>query len=227
MGFQEPPLPPANNTASFCATYLAQINDLLHRPHTHTFIVEGGQLSWIAQCWSGTWLVEEFMSGPSIQITVHNRGFYVSASEDASYLSHNMVSEQEKDLLLGYCPGSNSCMGWWLFPPADIFSGHFELWTGEWNAALNHIYSKLANDIARGKAKLWTWEKWKCWVRNNERGQCHPTYLPSNADFQSMMEGLSMAGLKATWHKEPYPPWKTNRLTGKWRVGGLCSIPVL
>jgi len=118
-------------------------------------------------------------------------------------LNQRLAAFIYKDLLLCYCPGSNGCMGQWPFPPADIFSRHFELWTGEWNAALDHIYSKLANNIARGKAKLRTGEKWKCWVRNNERCQHRPTYPPSNADSQSVMEGLSMAGLKATWHKEP------------------------
>ena len=203
VGFQEPPLSPADNAATFCATYLARMNDILRRPHARAFIAEGGQLSWIARRWTGLRLVEEFMSGPSIQTTVHNRGFYDSASEDASYLSHDIVSEQEKDLLLGYCPGSNGCLGRWLFPPADIFNGNFELWTGEWNAALDHIYCRLADDIARGKAKLRTREKWKCWIRNNERGRRRPAYLPSAADFQSVMEGIALAGLKPTWNKEP------------------------
>ncbi|EDR09697.1 uncharacterized protein LACBIDRAFT_319060 [Laccaria bicolor S238N-H82] len=203
VGFQEPPLLPADNAATYCATYLARMNDVLRRPHACAFIAEGGQLSWIARRWSGTRLVEEFMSGPSIQITVHNRGFYDSASEDASYLSHDIVSEQEKDLLLGYCSGSNGCSGRWLFPPADMFNGNFDLWTGEWNAALDHIYRRLADDIARGKAKLRTREKWKCWIRNNERGQRRPSYLPSATDFRDVMEGISKAGLKPTWHKEP------------------------
>ena len=203
VGFQEPPLSPAKNAATYCASYLAQMNDVLRRPHARAFIAEGGQLSWIARRWTGLRLVEEFMSRPSIQTTVHNRGFYDSASEDASYLTHDVVSEQEKDLLLGYCPGLNDCSGRWLFPPADIFNGNFKLWTGEWNAALDHIYRRLADDIARGKAKLRTREKWKCWIRNNDRGQRRPDYLPSTTDFQSVMEGISLAGLKPTWHKEP------------------------
>ncbi|EDR00954.1 uncharacterized protein LACBIDRAFT_333674 [Laccaria bicolor S238N-H82] len=203
VGFQEAPLAPADNTATFCATYLARMNDVLRRPHARAFIAEGGQFSWIARRWTGTRLVEEFMSGPSIQTTVHNRGFYDSASEDASYLAYDVVSEQEKDLLLGYCAGSNGCLGRWLFPPADIFNGGFTLWTGEWNEALDHVYRRLADDIARGKAKLRTREKWKCWIRNNDRGQRRPAYLPSTADFQSVMEGISLAGLKPTWHKEP------------------------
>lgn len=50
----------------------------------------------------------------------------------------------------------------------DIFEDNFDLWTGEWNVALDHIYRRLADDIARGKGKLRTREKWKCWTRNNE-----------------------------------------------------------
>ena len=201
-GFQEPNLSPAENAAAFCTSYMARMNDLLRRPHARAFIGEGGQFSWIARRWTGLRLVEEFMSGPSIQVTVHNRGFYDSASEDASYLSHDAVSEQEKDLLLGFCPGTNGCIGRWLFPPADIFDDNFELWTGEWNAALDHIYRRLADDIARGKGKLRTREKWKNWIRNNERGQRRPEYLPSTKDFTDVMEGISRAGLQPTWHKK-------------------------
>lgn len=177
------------------------MNDLLRRPHARAFIGEGGQLSWIARRWTGLRLVEEFMSGPSIQVTVHNRGFYDSTSEDASYLSHNTVSEQEKDLLLGYCPGTNGCMGRWLFPPTDIFEDNFELWTREWNAALDHIYRRLAEDIARGKGKLRTREKWRNWIRNNEQGQRRLEYLPPTKDFTDVMEGILRAGLQPTWHK--------------------------
>ncbi|EDR14136.1 uncharacterized protein LACBIDRAFT_305651 [Laccaria bicolor S238N-H82] len=201
-GFQEPNLSPAENMATFCTLYLARMNDLLRRPHAQAFIGEGGQFSWIARRWTGVRLIEEFMSGPSIQVTVHNRGFYDSASQDASYLSHDAVSEQEKDLLLGYCTGINSCSGKWLFPPAEIFDNNFELWTGEWNAALDHIYGRLADDIARGKGKLRTKEKWKNWIRNNERGQRRPRYLPITQDFTDVMDGISRAGLRPTWHKQ-------------------------
>ena len=201
-GFQEQTLSPTDNTATFCSSYLAKMNDILRRPHARAFIAEGGQISWIARRWTGTRLVEEFMTGPSIQVTIHNRGFYDSASEDASYLAHDIVPEQEKDLLLGYYLGSNGCLGRWLFPPMDIFNDNFELWTGEWNAALDHIYRRLADDIAQGGAKLRTREKWKCWIRNNERGQRHPDYLPTPADFNIVMEGIAHAGLELTWHKK-------------------------
>ena len=149
--FQEVPLSPMDNGTTFCTAYLARMNDMLRRPHARAFIAEGGQLSWIARRWAGQRLVEEFMTGPSIQVTVHNKGFYDSSSTDPSYLTHDVVSEHEKDLLLGYCPGTNGCMGRWLFPPMDIFKDKFSLWTGEWNAALDHCYSRLADFIARGK----------------------------------------------------------------------------
>lgn len=141
------------------------------------------------------------MSGPSIQVSVHNRGFYDSASEDASYLMHDVVSEQEKDLLLGYCPGVNGGTGRWLFPPTDVFEERFSLWTGEWNAALDHCYRRLADAIARGRGKLRTREKWRDWIRNNERGQRRPDYLPTTKDFEDVMEGVVRAGLRPTWHK--------------------------
>ena len=201
VNFQEATLSPMDNGTTFCTAYLARMNDMLRRPHARAFIAEGGQLSWIARRWAGPRLVEEFMSGPSIQVTVHNKGFYDSSSEDPSYLTHDIVSEQEKDLLLGYCPGSNGCMGRWLFPPMDVFEDRFSLWTGEWNTALDHCYGRLADFIARGKGKLRTREKWRDWIRNNERGQRRPNYLPTLQDFEDVMDGVTRAGLRPTWHK--------------------------
>ena len=201
--FHEPHLAVSDNVATFCTAYMAKMNDLLRRPHARAFIAEGGQYSWIARCWTGTRLVEEFMSGPSIQVTVHNRGFYDSASKDASYLTYDSVSDQEKDALLGYCPGVHGGAGRWLFPPADIFEDRFSLWTGEWNAALDHCYRRLADTIIKGKAKLRTREKWRDWIRNNERGQRRPAYLPSEEDFSNVMEGIALAGLRPSWHKMP------------------------
>ena len=111
---------PSGKHGSLLHSYLAKINDLLRRPHARAFIGEGRQLSCIARCWTGLHLVEEFMAGPSVQVTVHNRGFYDSTSQDASYLSHDAISEQEKDLLLGYCLGTNGCLGRWLFQTMSL-----------------------------------------------------------------------------------------------------------
>lgn len=72
VGFQEQTLLPTDNSSTFCSLYMAKVNDILRCPHARAFIAEGGQISWIAQHWGGIRLVEEFMSGPSIQITIHN-----------------------------------------------------------------------------------------------------------------------------------------------------------
>ena len=73
-GFQEQTLAPTDNVTTFCSSYLAKMNDILRRPHTRAFIAEGGQISWIAQRWTGTRLVEEFMSGPSIHLCKRPQG---------------------------------------------------------------------------------------------------------------------------------------------------------
>ena len=109
----------------------------------------------------------------------------------------------EKDILLGYCPSVHGCGGCWLFPLADVFEDKFSLWTGEWNVALDHCYRCLADTITRGKAKLRTREKWRDWIRNNERGQRRPVYLPTEEDFRTIMEGIVLAGLCPTWHTMP------------------------
>ena len=62
--------------------------------------------------------------------------------------------------------------------------------------------SKGGEEEGHVTCHLRTREKWKNWIRNNERGQHRPEYLPPVKDFMDIMEGISRAGLQPTWHKK-------------------------
>lgn len=73
-GFEETPLTYSKGGSAFINQYLGKLADILCCPHTQAAIAMGGPTSWIAWFYSSDWLVEEFMSRLSAQVTVHHQG---------------------------------------------------------------------------------------------------------------------------------------------------------
>ncbi|KIJ92180.1 hypothetical protein K443DRAFT_113956, partial [Laccaria amethystina LaAM-08-1] len=103
-GFQEIPLTYSKGGSAFMDQYLGKLADILCRPHARTAIAMGGPTSWIARFYGGDRLVEEFMNGPSTQVTVHHRGNVVDAPFLNMPVFHDQLSHQEIELIHGYIP---------------------------------------------------------------------------------------------------------------------------
>lgn len=71
--YQEPKIEYGTGT-TFANQYLGKLADILRRPHARALIGLGGPASWIARQY-GDNLVQQFMSGPSIQVTYHGKGY--------------------------------------------------------------------------------------------------------------------------------------------------------
>jgi len=151
--FVEPPLV-YNSLASFIALYSGRMADLLSRPHARAFIGLGGACSWVAQCWSGESLIEDFMRGPSAQTTMYFRG-----ANDAAFATHlgihwDRVTAQEIDLLFGCLPHLDPSQIRWLYPPPHILESCRDHWSGEWTPTLESIFRFITDKVLLNPPRL-------------------------------------------------------------------------
>ena len=154
-GFTEPSFSYTRGTpAVFANAYLAKVNDILRQPHTRAFIGMGGPYSWIAERFGGPSIVTAFLSGPSIQVTRHLLGNSDSHEEHPIGLQWDQVSAQEGSFLFGFVPSQDSSSPErYIFPPPHYLRELCDHWTGDWNEIMDKIFTRIADDIERGKAE--------------------------------------------------------------------------
>ena len=202
-GFMEPPLSYTKGTpAIFANAYIAKINDILRRPHARAFIGMGGPYSWIAERFGGPSIVSAFMSGPSIQVTRHLLGKSDSHEENPVGLQWDQVSAQEGSFLFGFVPSPDSTTPErYLFPPPHYLRELCDHWDGDWNEVMDKIFTRIADDIERGKAEPRERSWWSSHLRNYNR-RPKPINPPfTDADVEDARRIIWRANLPRTWDR--------------------------
>ena len=200
-GFQESPLTYDKGRAAFMDQYLGKLADILHRPHARAVIAMGGPTSWIARFYGGERLVEEYMSGPSIQVTVHHRGGVATAPFLDMPVFYDQLSAQEIELIHGYVPLGNPTEDRWAFPTTEILEECSKHWRGEWNQGCERIMGNIARDLGSGLLAPQTRKEWREYLRGNNRGEHAPVpgSVPSPDDF-TLVENKIDASFPVRWH---------------------------
>jgi len=199
--FQESPLTYDKGRVAFMDQYLGKLADILRRPHARAVIAMGGPTSWIAQFYGGERLVEEFMSGPSIQVTVHHRRGVASAPSLDMPVFYDQLLAQEIELIHGYVPLGNPTEDRWAFPTTEILEECSKHWRGKWNQGCEHIMGNIAKDLGSGLLAPQTRKEWREYLRGNNRGEYAPQLgsVPSLDDFTSV-ENKMDAAFPVRWH---------------------------
>ena len=200
-GFQESPLTYDKGRAAFMDQYLGKLADILRRPHARAVIAMGGPTSWIARFYGGERLVGEYMSGPSIQVTVHHRGGVASAPFLDMPVFFDQLSAQEIELMHGYVPLGSPTEDRWAFPTTEIFEECSKHWRGEWNQGCERIMGNIARDLGSGLLAPQTRKEWREYLRGNNRGEYapEPGSVPSPDDF-TFVENQIDAAFPVHWH---------------------------
>ena len=200
-GFTEPSFSYTKGTpAVFANAYLAKINDILRRPHARAFIGMGGPYSWIAERFGGPSIVQAFLSGPSIQVTRHLLGKSDSHEENPIGLQWDQVSAQEGSFLFGFVPSHDSTSPErYLFPPPHYLRDLCDHWNGDWNEVMDKIFTRIADDIDRGRAEPRERSWWSSHLRNYNRlpKPISPKFM--DADVEDAKRVLWRANLPKTW----------------------------
>lgn len=200
-GFQESPLTYDKGRVAFMDQYLGKLADILRRPHARAVVAVGGPTSWIARHYGGEWLIEEFMSGPSIQVTVHHRGGVADAPFLEMPVFYDQLSAQEVELIHGYIPLGSPTEDRWAFPTTEILEDCSKHWRGEWNMGCERIMTNIARDLSSGLLAPQTRKEWREYLRGNNRGEYAPETgsVPSQNDF-TLIENKIDTAFPIRWH---------------------------
>ena len=202
-GFTEPSLSYTKGTpALFANAYLAKINDILRRPHARAFIGMGGPYSWIAERFGGPTIVKAFLEGRSVQVTRHLLGRSDSHEENPIGLQWDQVSAQEGSFLFGFVPSQDSTTPErYLFPPPHYLRELCDHWTGDWNEVMDKIFTRIADDIEKGKAEPRERSWWSSHLRNYNRlpKPINPKF--TDTDVEEARRVIWRAGLPRTWDR--------------------------
>ena len=202
-GFTEPSFSYTKGTpAVFANAYLAKINDILRRPHARAFVGMGGPYSWIAERFGGPSIVQAFLSGPSIQVTRHLLGKSDSHEENPIGLQWDQVSAQEGSFLFGFVPSlDSSSPERYLFPPPHYLRELCDHWNGDWNEVMDKIFTRIADDVERGKAEPHERSWWSSHLRNYNRlpKPISPKFTDSDVDDARRV--IWRANLPRTWDR--------------------------
>ncbi|KAF9554579.1 hypothetical protein CPC08DRAFT_766603 [Agrocybe pediades] len=202
-GFNESPFQ-FTTIAHFGSTYLAKMGDLLSRPHARAFIGLGGPYSWLAERFGESKLVDDFMSGPSMQTSLHTKGATDAKYPNRLRVSWDQVSATEIGFLFGHIPfpGDDS-RDRWLFPTPPILADYCPHWSGEWNTRMESIFGWLAKQLTRSPSVLEpkTRGGWRGWLKTYSRYEAeNPLELD---DAEELLVGFQKVGLQATWDHTP------------------------
>ncbi|KIJ90334.1 hypothetical protein K443DRAFT_116728 [Laccaria amethystina LaAM-08-1] len=201
VGFQESPLTYDKGRVAFMDQYLGKLADILRRPHARAVIAMGGPTSWIARYYGGERLVAKYISGPSVQVTVHHRGGVANDSSLNMPVFYDQLSAQEVELIHGYVPLGSPIKDRWAFPTTEIFEDCSRHWRGEWNQGCEHIMGNIARDLGSGLLAPQTRKEWREYLRGNNRGEYapEPGSVPTPNDF-TLVESKIDSAFPLRWH---------------------------
>jgi len=149
----------------------------------------------------GECLIAEYMSGPSIQVTVHHRGAVVDTLFLDMPMFYNHLSAQEVELIHGYIPLGSPIEDRWAFPTTEILEDCSKHWQGEWNQGCERIMGNIARDLDSGLLAPQTRKEWCEYLRGNNRGEYapEPGSVPMASDF-TLVENKIISAFPIGWH---------------------------
>lgn len=188
--FIEAPLTWERGGVAFRIRWRAAVTDVLRRPHARAVVFLGGPLHWIARKFKGDALLLDALTGPSIQVSVHQSG-YLNAGEEGYYRSDDL-SPGEQRTLYGFTSGANGDGDRTLFPTEAILATYLNHWTGEWNDRCQSIFETIWDNIHdRDMVLAMTPGQWNQFLRGNNRGIYAPAFTPTDADWTQLHDELS------------------------------------
>lgn len=181
--------------------YRHQIQSIIRSPHGQAMISKGGPVSWIACRYGGINLVQRFMTGPSVEVAVHYKGWNDTDSKKSMELYCDSLTNQEIDLIFGHVTEDGRPTNRWLYPNYELLLESCDHWEGEWNASLERMFQRISEEIDRGRPKARSYSEWRKWLRQDNRGRDSARRTGRGIDIDNLHSRMKEA-YGDSWHKK-------------------------
>ncbi|KAJ7200902.1 hypothetical protein C8J57DRAFT_1261105 [Mycena rebaudengoi] len=184
--------------------YSDVLDAVLKKPNAREVIARGGGASWIARFFSYKRLAQAFMSGPSIQVTVHRGGGNDSGDLYPKDVSWDELSERDLNVVFGYVAGDKPGDDAWIFPMDDTMqelSDHFHY---EWTPGCAKIFKYLAQELIGSRGKARTRKEWRDFFKATNHGTRAPGTVVTRQYIDDAWDRIQEA-FGRIWNKQRLP----------------------
>lgn len=191
----------AGSGPAFADRYFGKLADILCRPHARALIGRGGPASWIARMY-GDSLVQKFMTGPSLQVTFHEKGFFDSKDRRPVFARCDDLTSGELDLVYGHIRSGGGDHNKWAFPTPELLDELCDHWSGEWNDQLEFVFQEIQKELMGPNARARSRGDWRTFFHWSNRGEHAPERRLTIHDFSDWRNDMVEGGFTDDWNKK-------------------------
>ena len=185
---------------AFTDRYLGKLADILRRPHAQALIGLGGPASWIARTY-GDNLVHKFMTGPSLQVTFHEKGYFDSKDRKPAFARCDELTPGELDLVFGHIHSGGGDHDKWVFPTPELLDELCDHWSGKWNDQLEFVFQEIQKELMGPNARPRSRGDWRSFFHRSNRGEHAPARRLTIYDFSDWRTVMVEEGFPIDWNK--------------------------
>ncbi|KAJ7123564.1 hypothetical protein C8R44DRAFT_875752 [Mycena epipterygia] len=182
--------------------WLANLGVTFEKPNTQAVIPRGGGAQWIARAFNYMGLVQAWMQGPSLQVSVYHGGANDSADDDCINVHWDDLSEADYQNIFGYVAGVTRDRDAWMFPADKVMGDLLKSYYGEWNQVRDDIYRRVKEEWCGSpcRGRLQTRKDWKVYFHSPNHGRLVPDRIV-NAHFIEEGHARLNRAFGGTWNK--------------------------
>ncbi|KAF8146212.1 hypothetical protein K438DRAFT_1628669 [Mycena galopus ATCC 62051] len=196
-----PRLNPSPSMASVMAQFRLNVGEVGSRPNARSIMARGGAASWILRLYLGVGLVQAYMQGPSVQVSIHRCGANDLGDLGAINVSWDEVSEEDYLAIFGHIVGRTSDEDTYLYPTDAMLEEYSAHYFGEWNAFCDTNFSRIHLELDSVRAKRRTKSEWKQYFHSSNHGRNAPCKVVNRAFIDEGKSRLDHA-FGGTWNKK-------------------------
>ncbi|KAJ7081451.1 hypothetical protein C8R44DRAFT_653192 [Mycena epipterygia] len=183
--------------------WLGSLGVTFEKPNAIAVVSRGGGAQWIARAFNYMGLVQTWMRGPSMQVSVYHGGANDSADEDCINVHWDELSENDYQNIFGYVEGATRDRDSWMFPPDDMMDNYLKHFYREWNAVCDGIYTRIKAEWCHVPChrRLRTRKDWKEYFHSANHGRLTPV-LTVNTQFIEEGHARLQRAFGGTWNKK-------------------------
>ncbi|KAJ6457821.1 hypothetical protein C8R47DRAFT_1246875 [Mycena vitilis] len=199
----ERPLAGTGSAVYILGQWLALLGVIFEKPNAIGVIPRGGGAQWIARAFNYGGLIQSFMNGPSVALSVFHHGGNDSGDDDYLNVHWDDLADADYQNIFGYVPGLTSDRDAWMFPPDDVMELYLKAYYREWNKTCDDVFRRIKAEWCDNpcRGRLRTKKEWKDYFHTVNHGKLAPAQVINEAVIEEGRVRFARA-FGGTWNKK-------------------------